>query len=184
MKGNPGKAGQDVTGSHTDMSPFLMDMVMGQHGCAGHVQPLQPAFDTQPTLIEMGDRGRDELLADAFQSGVSSGDKLTGGCKHDRLRGGMTVEGSQQLSDAGQGDELLAVQVAGKRLQPWTILGGLGHVGRKRTLYARTTAGALLYLRLMLCHFDAGGRDVEYLPFHLLLGSLRCQLCLAVRAIL
>ena len=47
-------------------------------------KPLQPACDTQPTLIEI-DRGRDELLADAFQSGVSSGDKLTGGCEHDRL---------------------------------------------------------------------------------------------------
>ena len=58
---------------------------MGQHGCAGHVQPLQPACDTNPTLIEMDDRGRDELLADVFQSGVSSGDKLTGGCEHDRL---------------------------------------------------------------------------------------------------
>ena len=103
MKSNPGKAGQDVTGLHTDMSPFLMDMVMGQHGCAGHVQPLQLACDTHPTLIEMDDRGRDELLADVFQSGVSSGDKLTGGCEHDRLRGGMTVERSQQLSDAGQG---------------------------------------------------------------------------------
>ena len=48
MKGNPGKAGQDVTGSHTDISPSVMDMVMGQHGCAGNVQPLQPAFDSNP----------------------------------------------------------------------------------------------------------------------------------------
>ena len=111
------------------------------------------------------------MLADAFQSGVSSGDKLTGGCEHDRFRGGMTVERSQQLSDAGQGDELLAVEVAGKRLQPWTILGGLGHVNRKRALHARATARALHYLRLMLCHFDAGGRYVEYLPFTCFLAA-------------
>ena len=33
--------------------------------------------------------------------------------------------------------------------ETWTILGGLGHVGRKRALHARTTAGALLYFHLM-----------------------------------
>ena len=103
MKSNPRKAGQDATGSHTDMSPFVIDMVMGQHGCAGHVQPLQPTCNTQPTLIEMDDRGSDELLADAFPSCVGAGDKLTGGCEHERLRGGLTVERSQQLCDACQG---------------------------------------------------------------------------------
>ena len=61
----------------------------------------------------------------------------------------MTVARSQQLSDACQWDGLLAVQVAGKRLQPRTILGRLGHVGRKRALHTRATARALLYLRLM-----------------------------------
>ncbi|MDE0180267.1 MAG: hypothetical protein OXL39_02910 [Caldilineaceae bacterium] len=34
------------------------------------------------------------------------------GDENDRLRGRTTVERSQQLSDARQGDELLAVQVA------------------------------------------------------------------------
>ena len=51
-------AGQDAAGSHADMPPSVMDMVVGQHGCAGHVQPLQPALDTQAALIEMDNRGR------------------------------------------------------------------------------------------------------------------------------
>ena len=116
MKGNPGKAGQDVTGSHPDMSPSVMDMVMGQR-CAGHVHKFF------------------EIVADAFPDNRV--------CKN---------------PPAGQGD-----------MRFWTLT-------------SRPAKAALLYLRLMLCHFDAGGRDVEYLPFHLLLGSLRCQLCLAVRA--
>ena len=109
--------------------------------------------------------------------------KLAGGSQHDRLRRCIPVECNQQLSDARQGDELLAVQVAGEFLQTGTILGRLAHVGGKLSLYARTTARTLLYLCLMLCHFDAGGRNVEYLPFLMPLGSLCLQLCLAARAI-
>ena len=109
--------------------------------------------------------------------------KLAGGSQHDRLRMCIPVECNQQLSDARQGDELLAVQVAGECLQTGTILGRLAHVGGKLSLYARTTARTLLYLCLMLCHFDAGGRNVEYLPFLMPLGGLCLQLCLAARAI-
>ena len=76
----------------------------------------------------------------------------------------------------------MAVEVAGKRLQTRAILGRLGHVGGKRALHARTTARALLDLRLMLCHFNASWRYVEYLPSYMPLGSHCLQLCLAVWA--
>ena len=103
--------------------------------------------------------------------------------RNDRLSGRLTVERPQQLSDARQGDELLAVQVASDCFQTWTILGGLAHAGGKRALHTGTAARTLLHLRLMFCHFDAGRWDIEYLPFHMRLYSYLCQRCLAVRAI-
>ena len=147
------------------------------------MQPLQAPLDTQPTLIEMDHRVSEELCADAFPSRLGAADKLTAGGEYDRLRGCIAVERSQQLFDTRQGDELLAVQVAGERFQTRAILGRLGHVGRKR-LHAGATARTLLDLCLMLCDFDANRRHVEHLPFHMPLGRDRLQLCLAVWAVL
>ena len=183
MQSNALVAGQDASGSHADMTASAMEMVGGQHGCAGHMQPLQATLDTQPTLIEMDDRVSEELCADAFPSRLGAADKLTAGREYDRLRGCIAVERSQQLFDTRQGDELLAVQVAGERFQTRAILGRLGHVGRKR-LHAGATARTLLDRRLMLYDFDANRRHVEHLPFHMPLGHDRRQLCLAVWTVL
>ena len=131
MQSNALVVGQDASDSHAEMAAFGMDVVMGQFFCAGHVQPMQPLYDPQTTLIEMDDRGGDELLADAFQGWVDSLGELTGGCEHDRLRGCMPVERSQQLGDARQGDELLAVEVAGKCLQTPGHTGSVGSRGRE-----------------------------------------------------
>ena len=73
-------------GSHTDMSPI---MVMGWL-CWPRAQPRSHR------------NGRD--------SAPDCSGELTGGCKHPRGH----ARRHDQLSDAGQGDELLAVQVAGK----------------------------------------------------------------------
>ena len=74
----PWIAGQDAAGSHADMPPFVMDMVVGQLGCAGHVQPLQPTLDTQAALIEMDDRGGEELLLDVRPTRLSAGAPVDG----------------------------------------------------------------------------------------------------------
>ena len=79
MQSNALVAGQDASGSHADMTASAMEMVGGQLGCAGHMQPLQAPLDTQPTLIEVDDRVSDELCADAFPSRLGAADKLTAG---------------------------------------------------------------------------------------------------------
>ena len=183
MQSNALVVGQDASGSHPDMAAFVMDVVLGQFGCAGHVQPPQPPCDTHAALIEMDDRRSNQVLTNLFQACLRTAGKLAGGREDDRLRRRIPVERSQQLPDARQRDELLAVEVAGDCLQTQTILGRLTHVGGKLPLYVRTTARTLLHLCLMLGHFDAGRRDVEYLPFLMPLGSHCLQLCLAVRAI-
>ena len=183
MHSNALVMGQDASGSHPDMSAFVMHVVLGQLFCAGHVQPPQPLCDTHAALIEMDDRRSNQLLANLGQAPLCVPGKLARGGEYRRLRRCIPVEGSQQLSDASERDELLAVEVAGERLQTQTILGRLTHVGRKLSLYARTAARTLLDFRLMLCHFDSGWWNVEYLPFLMPLDSLRLQLCLAVRAI-
>ena len=175
--------GQDGSSSHADMPAFGMDVVLGQFCCAGHVQPLQPPCDTHTTLIEMDDRSSNQALTNLFQACLCALGKLAGGGEDDRLRRRTSVERSQQLSDARQGDELLAVQVAGECLQTRTILGGLRNLRGKLSLYARTTARTLLHLCLMLGHLDAGRRYVKYLPFLIPFDSLRLQLCLTTRAI-
>ena len=119
------------------------------------MHPLQPLYDPQTTLIEMDDRGSDELLANAFQGWVDSTDRLRGDCEHDRLRGCLLVGRNQQLGDTCQGDGLLALEEGGKRFQTSAILGRLGHVGGKLSFHAHTIARALLDLRLMLCQFNA-----------------------------
>ena len=182
MQSNALVMGQDASGSHPDMPAFVMHVVVGQFLCAGHVQPPQPLCDTHTTLIEMDDRRSNQLLANLGQARLRMAGKLASGGEYHRLRGCSPVKSSQQLSDARQRDELLAVEVAGERLQTQTILGRLPHMRGKRSLYARATARTLLDFRLMLCHFDSGGWNVEYLPFLLPLDSLRLQLCLAVRA--
>ena len=174
---------QDVSGSHADLPAFVMHVVVGQFFCAGHVQPPQPLCDAHAAFIEMDDRRSNQLLANLGKTVLCVPGKLARGGEYRRLRRRIPVEGSQQLSDASERDELLAVEIAGERLQTQTILGRLTHVGGKRSLYARTTARTLLDFRLMLCHFDSGWWNVEYLPFLMPLDSLRIQLCLAVRAI-
>ena len=42
-----------ICDTHTDMPPFVVDVVVGQLRCAGHVQPAQATIDTQATLVEM-----------------------------------------------------------------------------------------------------------------------------------
>ena len=168
---------QDVSGSHADMPAFVMHVVVGQFFCAGHVQPPQPLCDTHAALIEMDDRRSNQLLANLGQAPLCVPGKLARGGEYRRFRRCIPVEGSQQLSDASERDELLAVEIAGERLQTQTILGRLTHVGGKRSLYARTAARTLLDFRLMLCHFDSGWWNVEYLPFLMPLDSLRLQLC-------
>ena len=54
MHGNALVMGQDVFGSHPDMSASVMHVVVGQFFCAGHVQPRQRALRHASTLcIEM-----------------------------------------------------------------------------------------------------------------------------------
>ena len=72
MKGTPVKRGKMYRLAYRHV-PVCHGHGNGSAWLCWPRQPLQPAFDTQPTLIEMGDRGRDELLADAFQSGVQFG---------------------------------------------------------------------------------------------------------------
>ena len=164
------------------MPPFGMGMVVGQLGCAGDMQPLQPPLDTQAALIEMDDRGGEELLLDARPTDLGAGNQLTVVGDDDRLRGRLSVEIGQQLGRARQRYQLIVVQIAGLRFQTRTILSRLAHAGRKCSLHAPATARTLLDLCLMLCHFDANRRYVEHLPFHLTHGSHRLQLCLALRA--
>ena len=66
MKGNPGKAGQDVTGLPT--CRLSSNMVMGRMAVLSAAAGLRHATH----FIEVGDRGRDELLADAFPVRVTS----------------------------------------------------------------------------------------------------------------
>ena len=139
MDSNALEVGQDACDTHTDMSPFVMDVVVGQFLGAGHVQPRKRPSTRKP-LSEMDDRSSEELLANLFQACLRVAGKLAGGGENGRLRGRMTVERSQQLSDARQGDELLTVQVAGERFQTGTILRRLRHVGGKFSLHAHTTA--------------------------------------------
>ena len=123
------------------------------------------------------------MSTNLFQACLCATGKLAGGGEDDRLRRRTSVERSQQLSDARQGDERLAVQVAGECLQTRTILGGLRNLRGKLSLYARTTARTLLHLCLMLGHFDAGWRYFKYLPFLIPFDSLRLHLCLTTRSI-
>ena len=146
MDSNPPIAGQDGS-LHADLTPFGMGMVVGQLGCAGHMQPLQPLLDTQPTLIKIDDRGCADLLLDAHPTRPGLNHELTIGGDHDRFRGPLAVEIGQQLCGARQGNEVIAVQIAGLRFQTQAILGGLGHVRRKRTLHLHATARTLLELR-------------------------------------
>ena len=164
------------------MPSYGMDVVLGQSCCAGHMQPLQPPYNTHIPHIEMDDGSSNQVLTNLFQACLCATGKLAGGGEDDRLKRRIPVERSQQLGDTCQGDELLAVQVAGECLQTQTLLCGLRNARGKLSLYARTTAKTLLHLCLMLGHFDAGRRNVEYLPFLMPLGTLHLQLCLAGRA--
>ena len=119
---------------------------------------------------------------------VSSGDPLTGGLQaRPPPRGTCTVrrQSATHLMRARK-DELLAVQVAGKRLQPirpyW--VGWVTWAGNAALHASHHSQGDCFYLRLMLCHFDAGGRPLSNtLPFHLLpiWQPHAAKLCLAVR---
>ena len=149
--------------THTDMSPFIVDVVVGQLRCAGHVQPAQATIDTQATLVEMDDRSSEECWRICSRLVCVWLGKLAGGGENGRLRGRMTVERSQQLSDARQGDELLAVQVAGERFRrgPYCVVASRGReILPARTHHSQDTAS----LHLMLRHFDAGRWYVEHLP--------------------
>ena len=137
MQSNALVMGQDASGSHPDMAAFVMDVVLGQFGCAGHVQPPQPPCDTHAALIEMDDRRSNQLLTNLFQACLRTAGKLAGGCQQHRLRRRIPVERSQQLPDARQRDELLAVEVAGDCLQTQTILGRLTHSWRETLLLRR-----------------------------------------------
>ena len=76
VQGNALEVGQDACDSHTDMSPFVVDAVVGQFLGAGHVQPPQATIDTQATLVEMDDRSSDQLLANLFQACLRVAGKL------------------------------------------------------------------------------------------------------------
>ena len=97
MQSNALVMGQDASGSHADMPAFVMDVVLGQFCCAGHVQPPQPPCDTHAALIEMDDRRSNQLLTNLFQTRLRTAGKLAGGREDDRLRRRIPVERSQQL---------------------------------------------------------------------------------------
>ena len=82
-------AGQDAAGSHADMPPSVMDMVVGQHGCAGHVQPLQPALHASRSHRN-GQQGRRGVVVGCAPD--SPGDQLAVVGDEDRLRGRVSVE--------------------------------------------------------------------------------------------
>ena len=60
---------------------------------------------------------------------------------------------------------MVDIQITGLRFQTRTVLGWLGHLCRKRSLYLSSTTRALFDFGLMFGNFKTDGRDVEHLTF-------------------
>ena len=127
--------------------------------------PAQLALDPHPCLVKVNRVGGvDQML---FHGGLDWLDLiryLLAGSDDRRFSHWLTVEVSQDLSGAFQGNEVVLIEVHRLRFDLWSVLHRLGDSGWKFRCTHLAALGTALRFRAMLGHLDTHRRQVEHLP--------------------
>jgi hypothetical protein len=78
----------------------------------------------------------------------------------------MPIQVAQHFASTGDGNKVVAVEIAGLHLELRPILHGLGHLTGKGCLHSSTTARTALDLSLMFRHFNLYRRHIKDLTTH------------------
>ncbi len=97
----------------------------GQPLRARAVQPVQFSFHPESTFATVDGSRLLQLALNLDQCGLAAGGHPLIGFPHKSPGRRVTIEALQDFTSAGDGDEVVVVQIAGLRFEPRPILNGL-----------------------------------------------------------
>ena len=168
---------QDALQALQHAPPLGVRAVVRQPGRAQHMQPLRPARDPEPGLVEMlHPAATHQQLAQPVREARPALSRLA---RHPRQRGRADPHLEQIPQHLGQtllGQEMGIRQVHRDGRDPWPVLHRSGHSLRKPGPRQAAAGRAAAGMRLMLGHFRGRrGRQIEHL------AAERLPLLVAVR---
>ncbi len=156
-----GEGRQNAERFHPGLPAFGINAIVGQFARTGDVEPVELAGEAYAAFVKMGDFGGNQLFLDACQGGGNLLNHLGIGVYHQRFGGRVAIPIPEQFTGAGEGQQLIIVQVTGLGAQTPSILHRLRHIAWKRGLHPLTAARTVLDFGAMLGYFQPHRRNIK-----------------------